>query len=163
MRRAVVVIGLLGLLLLASLLLVRQRGPAEQRLDAAQPADAVSIPTRDAAPEDDAIAAQSEAPRGPTAIDLRDEAETFRNGTLLFAIRRAGFNCADVVSAHESVEGVWLASCSDVIIYIVTSRGAEQFDVHPVEYRDSVVPFPIRDRDLQPPDPRSIEPQLLRR
>jgi hypothetical protein len=162
MRRAVVAVALLGLLLLASLLLVRQRGPAEQRLDAAQPADAVSLSTRNVVAEDDEITAQSEATREPTAIDLRDETETFRNSTLLFAIRRAGFDCADVVSAHESVEGVWLASCSDVVIYIVTSRGAEQFDVHPVEYRDSAVPFPIRDRDLRSPEPRSIEPQLLR-
>ncbi|HUO68281.1 MAG TPA: hypothetical protein VMV37_12130 [Gammaproteobacteria bacterium] len=64
------------------------------------------------------------------------------------------------MSAHESVEGVWLASCSDVIIYIVSLRGAEQFDVHQVEYRDSVVPAPV-DRDRLP-EPRSLEPQPLR-
>ena len=160
MRRAVVAAGMVGLLLLASLFLLRQRAPTEERPDGVRPANTVPDPAGNVATDGDAVAARIETAREPAAIDLSDASETFRNSTLLFAIRRAGFNCADVVSAHESVEGVWLASCSDVIIYIVTLRGAEQFDVHPVEYRDSVAPVPL-DRDRSP-DPRSLEPQPLR-
>jgi hypothetical protein len=90
---------------------------------------------------------------------LRESSETYRNSTLLFAIRRAGFNCADVIVAHESVEGVWVARCSDVINYIVTLRGNEQFDVHPVPYGDSVAPVRMPyDEPIAPIDRgRSIE------
>ena len=90
-----------------------------------------------------------------TLIDLRSASQSFRNSTLVIAIRRAGFYCADVVSAHESADGVWLASCSGMLGYIVTLRAAEQFDVHPVaQYFDGVTPIPV-DRD------RSLEPRLL--
>jgi len=160
MRRTVVAAGLVGLLVLGWLLMPREHGRTEERPDGARSADAAPVPTRDVATGDDVAAERSDAARDSAALDLRDASPTFRNSTLLFAIRRAGFDCADVVSAHESVEGVWLASCSDVIIYIVSLRGAEQFDVHQVEYRDSVVPAPV-DRDRLP-EPRSLEPQPLR-
>jgi hypothetical protein len=160
MRWAVIAAGLVGLLLLASLSLPRQRGPVQEHPDSAHTADADPVPAGNIATEVDAVAERSDA-REPTAIDLSDASETFRNSTLLFAIRRAGFYCADVVSAHESVEGVWLAGCSDLIMYIVALRGAEQFDVHPVPYGDSVAPLPIeRDRSLEL---RPLEPQPLRR
>jgi hypothetical protein len=164
MRRAVVAAGLAGVLGLASVFLLHERGPRDARPDGAPPADAVPIPAGNIATEADAVAARSDALREPAAIDLRDASETFRNSTLLFAIRRAGFYCADVISAHESVEGVWVAGCSDVVNYIVTLRGTEQFDVHPVPYGDSVAPFPLREipRDPTRIDPgRSVEPRFL--
>jgi len=157
MRRAVIAAGLVGAVLLASLFLLRQRGPVDEGSDDARPADAVSVPTRDVATEGD-VAARSDTAPDPTALDLRNASETFRNSTLLFAIRRAGFACGDVVAAHESDEGVWLASCSDVVIYIVRPRGAEQFDVHQVEYRDSVAPVSVPDqfREPLPPGPQPL-------
>ena len=161
-------IGLMGLLLLASLSLLRQRGPVEEVVpNHAQPTDSVPAARGDIVTESDAVADQSDAAREPTAIDLRGASQTFRNSTLLFAIRRGGFSCADVISAHESAEGVWVASCSDMLGYIVTLRGAEQFDVHPVsQYFDSLGPAPDdRDRSLVPRllEPRSLEPQPLTR
>jgi hypothetical protein len=152
--------GLVGLLLLASLTL-RQRGPVEEVPSHAQPAVSVPAATRDIAMRSDAVADRSEAVQEATPIDLRSASQTFRNSTLVVAIRRAGFFCADVVSAHESADGVWLASCSDMLGYIVTLRAAEQFDVHPVaQYFDGVAPVPVdRDRSLEP---RSLPPQLLR-
>jgi hypothetical protein len=168
MRRAVVAAGLASVLLLASVFLRHEREPADERVDRAQPVDAVGIPAENVATATDAPAAQSDAVAGPAALDLRDASETFRNSTLLFAIRRAGFYCADVIAAHESVQGVWVAGCSDVVMYIVTLRGTERFDVHPVPYGDSVAPFPIRkefrdptrvDRD-RPVEPPLLEPPL---
>jgi hypothetical protein len=161
MRHTAVAAGLTGLLLLASLSLLRQRASVEGRADGARPADAVPVPTRDIDTGREAIAERSDAAREPVAIDLRNASETFRNSTLLVAVRRAGFYCADVVSAHESAGGVWVASCSDLLGYIVTLLGAEQFDVRPVvQYFDSVTPAPV-DRDRLP-EPRSLEPQPLR-
>ncbi len=155
-------IGLGGLLLLASLSLLHQRGLVEERPASAQPADAVAVPTRRTVTEGDALAEHGDGARESTSIDLRSASQTFRNSTLLFAIRRAGFYCADVMSAHESADGVWVASCSDLLGYIVTLRGLEQFDVHPVaQYFDSVAPVPVDpDRSLEP---RSLEPQPLRK
>jgi hypothetical protein len=117
--------------------------------------------TQDIAMRSDAVADRSEAVQEATVIELRSASQTFRNSTLVVAIRRAGFYCADVVSAHESADGVWLANCSDMLGYIVTLRAAEQFDVHPVaQYFDGVTPVPVdRDRSLEP---RSLPPQLLR-
>lgn len=142
-----------GLLLLASLALLRQRGPVEEVPNHTQTADSVLAATRDFAMRSDAVDDRSDAVQEATSIDLRSASQTFRNGTLVSAIRRAGFFCADVVSAHESADGVWVASCSDMLGYIVTLRAADQFDVHPVaQYFDSVTPVPADpDRSLEPP------------
>ena len=165
MRHAVVAVGLVGLVVLASLSLQRQHASVEDLPGLAQPADGIPVATRAPATEDDAVSDRSDAPRTPTSIDLRSVSQTFRNSTLLFGIRRAGFYCADVVSAYESADGVWLASCSDMLGYIVTLRGGEQFDVQPVaQYFDGVAPVPVdRDRSLEPRllEPRSLVPQPL--
>ena len=159
MRRAVVASGVVGILLLASLFLLRQRGPVE-RSDDARSAEAVPVRAPAVAAGVDVAAERSDVAR-EAAIDLLDAPQTFRNSTLLFAVRRAGFYCADVVSAHESADGVWVASCSDMLGYIVTLRGAELFDVHPVaQYFDSVAPAIIDERLI--PVPSSPEPQPLR-
>lgn len=159
MRHTAVVAGLIGVLLLASLSLLRQRGSVEEHANGDRP-DAVPAATPDLPIERAAVTGQSDAAREATATDLRSASQTFRNSTLLFAIRRAGFYCGDVVSAHETTDDVWLASCSDMLGYVVTLRGAEQFDVHPVaHYFDSVAPVPVdRDRPLEPrlPDPQPL-------
>ena len=153
--------GLMGLLLLVSLTLLRQREVVEEAPNHAQPADRVAAAARDEAMRSEAVADRSDAVQDPAAIDLRSASPTFRNSTLLTAIRRAGFYCADVVSAHESADGVWVASCSDMLGYIVTLSAAERFDVHPVaQYFDSATPVLI-DRD-RPLEPRPLGPQPLR-
>jgi hypothetical protein len=73
------------------------------------------------------------APSVELAVDdVRAMSETFRHSTLLVAIRRAGFYCDDVVSASESVEGAWLATCADRSGYIVSVRDIDEFYVHPI-------------------------------
>jgi hypothetical protein len=149
--------GLVGLLLLLALLtLPRQRGPVEDVPKQAQPADSVPIATRDTDVRRNPVLDGTDAARDTTSSDLRSASPSFRNSTLVSAIRRAGFHCADVVSAHESVDGVWIASCSEMLGYVVTLHANGPFDVHPVaQYFDGVTPVPV-DRD------RSLEPQLLR-
>ena len=152
---------LVVLLMLASLTLPRQGGPVEEAPDHARPIDSLPAATRDLAMQGDAVAHRAEVAQEAPSIDLRSASPTFRNSTLVVAIRRAGFYCADVVSSHESADGVWVASCSDMLGYIVTSRPSAPFDVHPVaQYFDGVTPVPV-DRD-RPFEPRSREPQPLK-
>jgi hypothetical protein len=161
MRARAVVPAVLGLLLLAGLFWLQLR-TVEERPNVAESTDSPYVERPSIPTERDAVADRGDAAGDPASIDLRDAPQTFRNSTLLFAIRRAGFYCADLVSAQESVDGVWAASCSDMLGYVVTLRGAGQFDVHPVaHYFDSVAPVLIeRDRPL---DPGSLAPQPLRK
>lgn len=160
MRHTLVSSAVIGLLLLASLLLVRQRRAADERPASVPPAAAAVLAAADIETATGAAAERSGLGPEPRSIGLRNASQTFRHSTLLFAVRRAGFYCADVVSAHESADGVWVAGCSDMLGYIVTLRGAEQFDVQPVaQYFDSVAPAPV-DRDRLP-GPRPLEPRSL--
>jgi hypothetical protein len=160
MRRRVFAAVVLGVFVLACVLWLRQRGAVERGPNRAEVTGSPPVPAPSIT-DGDAVAARGDAEREPSAIDLRDASQTFRHSTLLFAIRRAGFYCADVVSAQEGAQGVWLASCSDPIGYIVTLRGPEQFDVHPVGYIDSVAPVPV-DRD-RPLNPGSLPPEPPRK
>jgi hypothetical protein len=154
--------GLAALLLLAALTPLHRRGPVEEVPSLARADDSVLAATHGIAIESDSVTDATAAAQQAASIDLRGESPTFRNSTLVIAIRRAGFYCADVVSAHESADGVWVASCSDMLGYVVTLRAAaDRFDVHPVaQYFDGVTPVPV-DRE-RPFEPRSREPQLLR-
>ena len=151
-----------ALLLLASLSLLPRSEPTEpRRVASARPTNDIPVAVQSAATERDAVVERNDAAPVPSPIDLRSASETFRNSTLLVAIRRAGFYCADVVSADESADRVWLASCSDMVRYLVTLRGADQYDVHAVAYFDSVAPAPVdRDRSV---DPRPPQPESLRK
>ena len=76
--------------------------------------------------------------------------QTFRNGSFLIAIRRAGYSCDDVVAATESAEGGWVASCADKSGYTLSVRAIDQFDVRPIEhYLDGITPIPVR-REFPP-------------
>jgi hypothetical protein len=75
------------------------------------------------------------------ATELRNLSQNFRNSTFLIAIRGSGFSCDEVVAAHETVDGVWLASCMNKLGYTLNVRGANELDVHPVtHYFDAVAP-----------------------
>ena len=82
---------------------------------------------------------------------------TFRNSSLLVAIRHAGFYCDDVVAANESADGVWLATCMDRGGYALSVRAANEFDVRPIaHYFDSVFPVFPSERDNQRPFDRGF-------
>jgi hypothetical protein len=156
-----IVAATLGFLVVACVLWL-QRGTVVERPNRTQATDGSPTPPPSIATESESVANRSDVAGEPTSIDLRDASQTFRNSTLLFAIRRAGFYCADVLSAREGGDGVWLASCSDMLGYIVTLRGREQYDVHPVaQYFDGLAPIPV-DRDRSQ-EPRLLEPEPLRK
>jgi hypothetical protein len=80
----------------------------------------------------------SEAADG-AAADVRAMSQTFRNATFLIAIRRAGYYCDDVVSATESADGAWVATCAGKGGYTIGVRAVDQFEVRPVvHYFDGV-------------------------
>jgi len=90
------------------------------------------------------------------AAELREMSQTFRNSTFLIAIRGSGFYCDEVVAAHETVDGVWLATCIDKLGYTLSVRDVGQFDVRPVaHYFDSLAPAPVL-------VPRSDQPRFDR-
>jgi len=157
----------LGALVLACVFW-RYRGPVEEQPSRAEATGSPPVLPPSVAREPDAVAEQADVVEDPTPVDsgsvsdLRSASQTFRHSTLLFAIRRAGFYCADVVSANESADGVWVASCSDPIgHYIVGLRGVGQFDVHQVGFIDSLAPV-ISERYL-PLEPGSLPPQPLQK
>ncbi len=98
------------------------------------------------------------------ATDLRNMSPTFRNSTFLIAIRSAGFYCDGVAAAHESTDGVWLASCTEKLGYALNIRDVDQLDVRPVaHYFDSVSPSPqLRERLDRGRPPEALELERLR-
>jgi hypothetical protein len=63
---------------------------------------------------------------------LDEMSESYRNATLLIAIRDAGFVCADVVAAHNTGGGVWTASCRDMLGYQITASVTGDLSVEPM-------------------------------
>jgi hypothetical protein len=130
--------------------------PAEERPAALQPAAAEAPAATDAAP--------SSPPSPSRAEELRTMSETYRNNTLLVAIRRAGYVCDDVVGASESGAGVWTASCRDMGGYKIEALD-EELRVEPIAHLfDAPLP-PLREDpfrlDVEPPGPPP-EPRRLR-
>jgi hypothetical protein len=81
----------------------------------------------------------SEAAADGAAADVRAMSQTFRNDTFLIAIRRAGYYCDEVVSATESADGAWVATCAGKGGYTIGVRAVDRFEVRPVvHYFDGV-------------------------
>lgn len=120
----------------------------------------VSPSSRNGSPVVESGAVRVEA----AATELRKLSSTFRNSTFLIAIRENGFYCEDVVAAHESTDGVWLASCAEKLGYTLTVRDVDEFDVRPVaHYFDSVTPSPqLREQLNRSPPPAGLELERLR-
>jgi hypothetical protein len=158
MRHRAVIAGLLGLVLLGTAYVFGRRAPVEGLPDRIESSDGVHVQASSVLAETNAVASSSTALE-PAVMDLRTMSQTFRNSTFVVAIRRAGFYCDDVVSASESADGVWLASCAEKLGYILSVRAPEQFDVRPVaHYFDGLGPVPV-ERD---PSLERLEPQRLR-
>ena len=71
--------------------------------------------------------------------NVREVSQSFRHTSFLVAIRRAGFYCDDVIAAHETVEGVWLASCRDRGGFKIAVDGIDGFDVEPIPHNVDAV------------------------
>lgn len=102
------------------------------------------------------------------ATELRSMSETFRNSTFLVAIRGASFYCDDVISAHETTDGIWLASCRNMLGYTLSVQDVDRFDVRPIaHYFDTLGPFPELPNDQTEFDrdrlPEPLQPERFRR
>jgi hypothetical protein len=105
-----------------------------------------------------------ETPADAKQRELEAMSETFRNTTLLIAIRDAGFICRELLRVYGNLDDSpkWLATCSDMLAYTVgvASNGALQ--VAPtLQYLDGI-PQPIP-REFSEPAPRlqTLPPQTL--
>jgi hypothetical protein len=146
MRHRAVTAGALGSALLASLYWASWRGPAQVPPDRAKSGDNARVQAPSIVADAVRVTGDNTAAER-AASELRAMSQSFRNSSLLIAIRRAGFYCDDVVSASESTDGVWLASCADKLGYTLSVQDVDRFDVRPVaHYFDSLTPVPV-DRD----------------
>ncbi len=142
MRHRTLLVGVLGVALIASAYLVSRRGcvPPDRPEPSDSPAVLFPSAVEQTAPPPNGATAQLER----AAREVRAMSQTFRNNTFLIAIRRAGYYCDDVASATESAEGAWVASCVNKGGYTLSVRAIDQFGVRPIgHYLDGVTPVPI--------------------
>ena len=140
--RAAVVVGAITAILVGGFLVSRYiEGRREPSQEARNP-----VPSRASvvveAPSADAKNGQG-ASSGDTAR-LREMSQSFRHSTFLIAIRYAGFYCDDVVTAHESGDGIWIASCTDAREYKVSARPTDELSVEAIYFE-----APLRNPQLQ--------------
>ncbi len=86
------------------------------------------------------------AATGSGPLDFPENAsETFRNTSLLMAIRDAGFKCDDVVAAHRSSGGaLWTANCRDLHGYLLETGEPGGLRVQPIPTYFDAVDRPVR-------------------
>ncbi|MBN1237841.1 MAG: hypothetical protein JXB36_05030 [Gammaproteobacteria bacterium] len=111
-------------------------------------------------PDADAVAALSP-----------DAPESFRNTSILIAIRNAGFVCEDILAADAAMaaartpaedgeEAAWRVSCAGALVYLVGVDEEGRLEIDPVPYGEGY-PVPLQGEPLldQPGQaPRPIEP-----
>lgn len=146
----------------------REAGPAPDDAHASHEAmlAARSASTGDARPAHSA----PDAPAGPSRgerdlawqTELLGASESFRNGTLLIAIRENGFVCSDVAGAEHGGDplGGWRVACTGGLTYLVAVGASGQLVVEPVPVGDNFTvgpyeSFPLEQRQnpLEPPNP----------
>jgi hypothetical protein len=95
--------------------------------------------------------ASADAPRATAAQDdvtgiTLDSPETYRNTSILMAIRNAGFVCIDIIAADAGSDQVsaWRVVCDGALVYLVGADDAGGFAVEPVYYGDALSPFDPR-------------------
>jgi hypothetical protein len=72
--------------------------------------------------------------------ELQGASESFRNSTLLIAIRDRGYVCADLTSVAPSGDelGGWHVACRDALAYFVAVDATGELVVEPVAHWDGV-------------------------
>jgi len=74
--------------------------------------------------------------------ELRAMSETFRNTTLLIAIREAGYLCSEVVNVYGGIgdSTTWTVSCREVLAYAVGVNHEGALRVEPtLQYLDGLL------------------------
>jgi hypothetical protein len=137
--------------------LARRPRPLQTREDAAAP-QARSPETRNVERTGRADTPDA-APKAARSASLEQMSETFRNTSLLIAIRDAGFVCDEVLAAHRTGADLWTARCRDLGGYAIDASTPDEFVVRPiVSYFDGLTPAP-RDRSLDRDTPLQAPPQ----
>ena len=140
MRHRTLIAGVLGIALLVSAYLVVRRTSVPEFPEPTEPRD------RPVTQNPSTIAETAPLPNGTVGTEravaeLRAMSPTFRSSTFLMAIRRAGYYCDEVVSATESAEGGWVASCANKGGYTLSVRATDELDVRPIgHYWDGLAP-----------------------
>jgi len=90
----------------------------------------------------DAPAPRNDEPAAAKVRELEAMSETFRNSTLLIAIRDAGFVCNELLRVYGGLDhsGNWTATCSEMLAYTVSVASTGALRVEPMlQYFDGVV------------------------
>jgi hypothetical protein len=88
--------------------------------------------------------------------------ETFRNTSLVIAIRDAGLRCERVVDVAQGGDGVaaWRVSCDDALVYWTGVGNDGDIVVESISDSESFAPIP---REVPPEEAPPVEPVLPRR
>ena len=109
-----------------------------------QPLQDAAETTTDQAVESDSTppALVAHNPERAKLDELRAMSETFRNTTLLIAIREAGYLCSEVVSVYGGIgdSTTWTVSCREVLAYAVGVNHEGALRVEPtLQYLDGLL------------------------
>jgi hypothetical protein len=120
----------------------------------------ISVPAEDVEPIQIAAVEQpatpDDTPAAARARELEAMSETFRNTTLLIAIRDAGFVCNELMRVYGGVDdsAKWMATCSEMHAYTVSVASDGTLHAEPFQqYFDGVGPRVIEQRFDAPPQP----------
>ena len=129
------------------------RGTDAHALLDAQPT--TRLAARDAAVAAPATAPATTAPALATQAELRGASESFRNSTLLIAIRENGFLCSELTNAAQSEDplGGWHVACRGALAYFVGVGASGELVVEPVPVGDNLIVLPSQQlpQDQSPP------------
>ena len=86
---------------------------------------------------------QATAPSIAAQEELAAMSETFRNTTLLMAIRQSGYVCADMLGADQAADDVaaWRVRCSDAVAYLVAVDAVGNLSVDAISYMEGFQQF----------------------
>lgn len=119
-----------------------------------QPAAAAATAQR-ASPPPSAAPVEREplSPRSAAQEELAAMSESFRNTTLLIAIRDAGYVCPHMFGADAGAQGVaaWRVRCSDAFAYVVGVNESGELEVDPTAYAEGIRSFRVPEK-LREPD-----------
>jgi hypothetical protein len=140
--------GSVAVLLAAAVGVAVFRGPA---LEQGERAAAQSRPVAAAAVQEDDAGVGEASPPSRRAdeiararqAELNGASPTFRNTTLLVAIRDAGYVCEDLIDARQSGDELagWRVSCRDALAYSVAVDRSGNLVVDPMPHWEGAPPF----------------------
>jgi len=86
---------------------------------------------------------------------LKQASETFRNTSLLMAVRQAGYVCLEMIGVEAGAEDMaaWRVSCDRAMVYFVADDGSGELTVEPVAFGEAL-PFALGPFEQSPLEQR---------